>query len=167
MEHQQILEFLNEYGLWIILVLEFAEYLNLPGFPATPILLAIGAWAGANDMLIPAIIVSVIGGQAGTVFLYFVGKTFGHPILVRYYRKFPKHEQKLNHYLQKIEERGPLQITIVRLVPVVRTLITIPAGMLEINFKDFFWYSLPGIALWNTLFILAGDAAINLWQITI
>lgn len=166
MDHNQILEFLNQHGLWIIFFFEFAEYLNLPGFPATPLLLAIGVWAGSNDVVLLAILISIIGGQAGTVFLYFVGKIFGHPILTRYFRKFPKQEEKINFHLQRIEDRGPLQLTIVRLVPVVRTLITIPCGMLEINFKNFFWYSLPGIALWNTLFILAGSTAGQLWQIT-
>lgn len=161
MEYNVIFEILEKYGLIVVFVLLFAEYLNLPGFPATPILMAIGAWAKYEQMVIPAFIVSVIGAQAGTMVLYGVGRLFGEVLMDRYYKRFPKQEEKVNHYVNKIDNEGPHVLTIVRLIPVLRTLITIPSGMVKVNVKHFFWYSLVGIIIWNGLFIIAGSTALE------
>ncbi len=161
MEYNALLEVLNQYGLWVVLGLEFAEYLNLPGFPATPILMAIGVWARVNQVLIPALIISIIGAQIGTMLLYAVGRLFGKTIMTRYYRRFPKHRQKIEKYVDRIENEGPHLLLIVRLIPVLRTLITIPSGMTKVNVHNFFWYSLAGIAIWNGLFILAGSTIVD------
>ncbi len=158
MEYTALLEILNQYGLIVVFGLLFAEYLNLPGFPATPILMAVGVWARYEHVVLPAFIVSVIAAQIGTVVLYGIGRVFGNVIMERYYRKFPKQERKINSYVDKIDNKGPHFLTIVRLIPVVRTLITIPAGMIKVDFRHFFWYSLLGISIWNALFIFAGSS---------
>lgn len=158
MDYTALLGVLNQYGLIVVFALLFAEYLNLPGFPATPILMAVGAWARYEQMIIPAFIVSVIAAQIGTMVLYGIGRFFGHVIMDRYYRKFPKQEVKIESYVEKLDDRGPHVLTIMRLIPVVRTLITIPAGMIRVDIKHFFWYSLLGIAIWNGVFIFAGGS---------
>ncbi len=158
MDYNALLEILNQYGLLVVFGLIFCEYLNLPGFPATPILMAIGAWARFEEMLLPAFLISVIAAQIGTMVLYAVGRGFGHVIMERYYRKFPKHKIKIDKYVDRIDNEGPQVLTIVRLVPVVRTLITIPAGMVKVDVKHFFWYSLIGIAIWNALFLFIGSS---------
>lgn len=161
MDYTIILQILEKYGLIVVFILLVCEYLNLPGFPATPILIAIGVWARYEQLLIPAIIVSIIGAQIGTTFLYWIGRGFGHIILDKYYKRFPKHQSKIDMYVKRIDNDGPYVLVVVRLVPVVRTLITIPAGMIKINFKQFFWYSLIGIIIWNTVFLLIGSAALE------
>lgn len=162
MDYNSLLEILNQYGLIVVFALLFAEYLNLPGFPATPILMAIGAWARYEQVLIPAFIVSVIGAQVGTMFLYGIGRLFGKAIMEKYYSRFPKHEQKINKYVDRIDNEGPHIITIVRLIPVIRTIITIPAGMVKVDVRLFFWYSLIGITVWNALFIFAGSSVFDI-----
>lgn len=157
-----ILEILEKYGLIIVFILLFCEYLNLPGFPATPILMAIGAWARYGHVLVPAFLVSVLGGIVGTMFLYGIGRLFGKVIMDKYYKKFPKHAVKIDKYVDRIDNEGPHILTIVRLVPVVRTLITIPAGMVKIDIHHFFWYSLLGIVIWNALFLIAGASTYEL-----
>ncbi len=158
MDYNALLEVLNQYGLLVVFGLIFCEYLNLPGFPATPILMGIGAWARYEGMLIPAFIVSIIAAQFGTMVLYGVGRGFGKVMMERYYRKFPKHEVKINKYVDRIDNEGPHILTIVRLIPVFRTLITIPAGMVKVDIRHFFWYSMIGIAIWNGLFLFVGGS---------
>lgn len=157
-----ILEILEKYGLIVVFVLLFCEYLNLPGFPATPILMAIGAWARFEQVLLPAFLVSVAGGIAGTMFLYGVGRLFGNVIMDKYYKKFPKQAAKIDKYVDRIANEGPHVLTIARLIPVIRTLITIPAGMVKIDIRHFFWYSLLGIVIWNALFLIAGTSVYEL-----
>lgn len=161
MDYSIILEILNQYGLIVVFFLLFAEYLNLPGFPATPILLAIGAWARYEQLLLPAFIISVVGAQISTMVLYGIGRLFGHMIMGRYYQRFPKHQAIINKYAERIDNEGPHVLIIVRLVPVVRTLITIPAGMIRIDIRHFFWYSLIGITIWNGLFIFVGSSVFD------
>lgn len=161
MDYNSLLEILNQYGLLVVFGLLFAEYLNLPGFPATPILMAIGAWARYQHVLVPAFVVSVIGAQIGTMFLYGVGRLFGNVIMDKYYKRFPKHQEKINRYVERIDNEGPHVLTIVRLIPVVRTIITIPAGMVKVDVRHFFWYSFIGITIWNGLFIFAGSSVFD------
>lgn len=163
MDYSAIFEILNKYGLIVIFALLFAEYLNLPGFPATPILLAVGAWAQYEGVLVQAFLISIIGAQCGTVLLYWIGRGFGHLIMERYYRKFPKHQERIERYVERIDNEGPHILIIIRLIPLFRTLITIPSGMLQIDFKHFFWYSLIGIIIWNAVFIFLGSGAYEIY----
>ncbi len=162
MDYTAVIQTLNDFGLLFVLVFSILEYLNLPGLPATPILMAMGIWGHAHNVLILTTIVSIIGAQIGTVILYWIGRFFGHVLMDKYYRRFPKHEEKIQKYVSKIGDEGPHILFIVRLIPLFRTLITIPSGLVKIDFRHFFWYSLLGITVWNSIFILAGSGAYDI-----
>lgn len=163
MEYTQLIEILNSYGLLIVFVLAVAEYCNLPGLPATPILVSIGIWARANHMLALAIITSITGGLVGITILYWLGYFFGIPFMTWYYRKFPKHKVKIDNYVDKLNSGKSHYIAITRLIPVLRTLISIPAGLVKLNFSHYFMYSFLGIAIWNIAFIIIGSGGYEIF----
>lgn len=150
-------EFFNSYGVLIIFLIVFCEYLNLPGFPAGVIMPLAGIWASKGQVgFVSAMIISLIAGLCGSWMLYFLGRFGGSLFLPKYYRRFPKQEIKIKKIIKKIEDRGNIYIFLSKLLPVVRTLISFPAGIIKMNFLQFTIYSGLGILVWNGVFIGAG-----------
>ncbi len=157
MDYQQILNFLDQYGMVVIFIVVFLEYLNLPGFPAGIILPATGVWlsySGGNIFL--AFILSEIAGLIGSIVLYAIGYLGQDVILSKIMAKNGRLGQKLTYYESKMLKRGKETIFLAKLIPVVRTLICFPAGAAKVKMKDYIVASAAGIAIWNGVLIAAG-----------
>ena len=74
----------------------------------------------------------------------------------KYLKKFPKHRPAIEKNFQIIQEKGCFGIFIGKLIPMVRTLISIPAGVLKIHFVKYTISSALGVFLWNLVFVGAG-----------
>lgn len=157
MDINTLTEYFSQYGVFIVFIVVFLEYLNLPGFPAGIIMPLAGVWASNNGTsLITIIIISVAAGLLGSWALYFVGRLGGDFLIGKYLKKFPKHEIALNKNFDIIRNKGNIGIFISKLIPMARTLISIPAGVLKIDFGKYTLYSALGILVWNFVFIGAG-----------
>lgn len=150
-------EFFHTYGVFLLFAIVFCEYLNLPGFPAGIIMPLAGIWASNGEIgFITTIIISVLAGLCGSWLLYLLGRVGGKVLLPKYYKKFPKQEIKIKALMNKIDEKGNTCIFVSKLIPMVRTIISIPAGAVKMNFVHFTVYSGLGILVWNIVFIGAG-----------
>ncbi|SHM46653.1 membrane protein DedA, SNARE-associated domain [Anaerosporobacter mobilis DSM 15930] len=157
MDITTLTEFFNSYGVLIIFLIVFCEYLNLPGFPAGIIMPLAGIWASKGEVgIVTTMVISLFAGLCGSWMLYLIGRFGGNVLLPKYYKRFPKQEIKIKRLIEKIENRGNLYIFISKLLPVVRTLISFPAGIIKMNFFQFTVYSGLGILIWNGVFIGAG-----------
>ncbi|GAA0068720.1 DedA family protein [Clostridium sardiniense] len=157
MEIEIILDYFSQYGLIFLFVIVFLEYLNLPGLPAGIIMPATGVLiANGESNFFVAIIISVIAGVLGSVSLYIIGRVGGAKLLDKYLKKFPKQKHYVDKIAKIVEEKGNFGVFISKLIPVARTLVSIPAGVFKLNFVSFVAYSALGIFLWNTVFISAG-----------
>ena len=156
MSIEMITGYFENYGAIAIFVIVLLEYLNLPGFPAGVIMPMAGIWA-ANGKLsfLMTMVISVAAGLLGSWILYFFGR-FGDVFLKAYVKKFPKQKQAIDRNFQMIQQRGCLGIFISKLIPMVRTLISIPAGVLHIDFMKYTVSSALGICIWNFFFVGAG-----------
>lgn len=157
MELEIILDYFSQYGLIFLFVIVFLEYLNLPGLPAGIIMPAAGVLiANGESNFFIAIIISVIAGVLGSVSLYIIGRVGGAKLLDKYLKKFPKQKHYVDKIAKMVEEKGNFGVFISKLIPVARTLVSIPAGVFKLNFVSFVAYSALGIFFWNTAFISAG-----------
>ncbi|EEH98567.1 MULTISPECIES: DedA family protein [Clostridium] len=150
-------QYFSQYGIIVVFIIVFLEYLNLPGFPAGIIMPLAGVWAskgGVNIILV--ISLSVLAGLLGSWALYFLGRFFGEFILEKYLKKFPKHEVAINKNFKILREKGSMGVFISKLIPMARTLISIPAGVLKLDFVKYTVSSTLGIFIWNFIFIGAG-----------
>jgi len=93
---------------------------------------------------------------AGSWILYFLGYTGGSLLLEKYLRRFPKQRPAIERNFEMIREKGCFGIFLSKLIPMVRTLISIPAGVLKINFVKYSISSALGVFLWNLVFVGAG-----------
>ena len=157
MTEADIFTFLNQYGLIFIFLIVFMEYLNLPGFPAGVILPACGAWITiTQNSFFICYFVSILAGVLGSLILYFIGWYIGEPIINKICYKYPKMKLKMDKLKRGMIKRANYTVFIARLVPVVRTLVGFPAGVVKMNILNYLLFSMLGIALWNASLIIFG-----------
>ena len=154
---EDILNYFATYGLILLFVIVFLEYLNLPGLPAGIIMPAAGILASRNDESLSLVVfISVLAGVLGSIVLYFIGYYGGFMLLDKMGKKFQKLQPTIKKSSDILRERGFFGIFISRLLPVLRTIVSIIAGSVRVNFFKFLVYSIPGIFLWNLCFIFMG-----------
>ncbi|MGL5152504.1 MAG: DedA family protein [Clostridium sp.] len=157
MDVSLITSYLSDYGLLFLFIIVFLEYLNLPGFPAGVIMPVAGMWASrSGGSFTMTILVSVFAGLVGSWVLYFVGRRFGDVVIAKYIKKFPKQKDVLEKNIEKLKDKGNFWVFASKLLPVVRTIISIPAGALKMNFIKYTISSTAGIFLWNLVFVGSG-----------
>ena len=142
MNANSILNYLSQYGLIFIFIIVFLEYLNLPGLPAGVIMPLAGLCISRGEMnFIFALMLSVIAGVIGSWVLYFLGFYAGNFLLDKYIKRFPKQKKYIDEKLEYLRSKGHIGVFISRLIPVARTIIAIPAGVLKMNFFKYTVYS--------------------------
>ncbi|AYE33283.1 DedA family protein [Clostridium septicum] len=157
MEINQLINYFSSYGMIFVFIIVFLEYLNLPGLPAGIILPLIGVLSSKGEgNLALVLIISVIAGAIGSWGLYCVGWFGGDFILNKYTNKFPKHKTYIDKSINVLKEKGNIGVFISMLIPMLRTMISVPAGVLKLNFIQYSIYSTLGIILWNSSLILSG-----------
>ncbi len=166
MTMEVIMEYFARYGGIGIFVIVLLEYLNLPGFPAGVIMPLAGIWAAKGQIhFIPALIITVAAGLTGSLILYWLGYKGGELFLQKYLNKFPKQRPVIEEKLSWVKEKGSVGIFISKLIPMIRTLISIPAGVAKMNLAKYTVSSTLGIFVWNLFFVGAGyflgDAVIS------
>lgn len=138
------------YGGMAIFIVVLLEYMNLPGFPAGIIMPLAGIYAAHGGIgLLAAIAISVLAGEVGSWILYFLGMYGGNAFLKIYLKRFPKHKPAFERTFDLIRRKGFYGIFISKLIPMVRTLISIPAGVLKMEFIKYSIASFLGVTLWN------------------
>ncbi len=151
------IEYLTKYGMLAVFIIVFLEYLNLPGFPAGVIMPMAGIWARElGSRFIMVLLVSTAAGLIGSWLLYFLGYFVGNPILTWFKSKFKKQGAALDKAIAQVNEKGYYGLLLAKLFPAIRTIISIPAGTIKMNFYGYTAYSALGILIWNGVFIGAG-----------
>lgn len=149
--------YFTQYGLIAIFIIVLLEYLNLPGFPAGIIMPLAGVFASNGKIhFMIALLVSVFAGLVGSWILYFIGLKGGELVLNAYIKKFPKHQPVIEKNLDLIRKKGSVGVFIAKLIPMIRTLISLPAGVTKMNFMQYTISSTLGIFVWNLVFVGAG-----------
>lgn len=144
-------------GVFALMVLE-----NLfPPIPSELIMAASGFAAARGQMSLPLLIVFAVAGTlAGNLFWYELGRWLGverfRPLVARFGKWFAVEEEDLDRATDMLKRWGPFAICIGRMFPGVRTLISVPAGMVEIPRGVFYLWTALGSAVWLTFLALAG-----------
>lgn len=157
MDISTISGYFQQYGAWAVFVIVLLEYCNLPGFPAGVIMPLAGLWAAQGNLgFWTAIGISTAAGLLGSWILYFIGLCGGQLFLNAYLRKFPSHKAGIDRTFDAIRRRGPWGVFVSKLIPMVRTIISIPAGVLKMRFDAYTLSSAAGVFVWNFVFVGAG-----------
>ena len=106
--------------------------------------------------VVPMIILGAIGATIGTSSIYFIALKLGRAVLLRYLRHFRISEQKLVRVEDWFEKYGDKAVFLGRMVPVMREMISVPAGLLKMKIPKFVMYTFAGSCIWSTGTILSG-----------
>lgn len=144
-------------GVFALMVLE-----NLfPPIPSELIMAAAGFAAARGEMSLPGLIVFAVAGTlVGNIVWYEAGRWLGverfRPLVVRYGKWFAVEEEDLDAATNLLRRWGPVAICFGRMLPGVRTLISVPAGMVLIPRGVFYLWTALGSTVWLTFLALAG-----------
>lgn len=157
MDTATITMYFTQYGVIAIFIIVLLEYLNLPGFPAGVIMPLAGIMAAQGKIqFFWVMVITISAGLLGSLLLYSFSRFGGTIFLNAYTHIFPKQKEAIHKNIEWVKERGTLGIFLAKLIPVIRTIIPIPAGILRMNLAKYIVSSTLGIAVWNFVFIGAG-----------
>ncbi len=155
-----ILAFITEQGYLGVFVLMVAENL-FPPIPSEVILPFIGHLAATGELsLIPALAVATLGALVGTSMWFLLGWLVPVPVLERFFTRYGGYVaigvedfQKATKFFTKYELPA---IFFGRMIPAVRSVISIPAGCVRMRPSVFLVLSFLGALIWNTILIGIG-----------
>jgi len=155
-----IIGFIQSHGLLAVALLMFLENV-FPPLPSELIMPFAGFAAARGDMsLVLVTVAGAAGSVAGAVLWYWIGRHFGVDRLRAWTRKhgslLAMSPQDVDKARDWFERRGTAAVFLGRLVPAVRTLISVPAGMLAMSLPKFLVWSTLGSLLWSGLLAGAG-----------
>lgn len=111
-----------------------------------------------------AVMAGTVGGTAGSAASYYIGLKGGRPILIRYGRYVGFSVKHLNMADRWFSRYGEATVFFTRLMPIVRTFISLPAGISGMNFSRFLIYTFLGSLPWSILLTYAGLKLGQNWQ---
>ncbi|HEX2948682.1 MAG TPA: DedA family protein [Armatimonadota bacterium] len=111
---------------------------------------------GAVILTIVVILAGTIGSYIGASTTYWVARALGRPFIVKYGKYFLITEKKLKEADQWMVRYGAGGIFLARLLPVVRHIISIPAGIIGMRFRTFSTMTILGSLLWCTVLAIFG-----------
>jgi membrane protein DedA with SNARE-associated domain len=151
-----IQDFISEYGTLAMFIIILLEYACFP-VSSEIVLPFSGAIASINHTGFLVILpLSILAGLIGTGICYGVGWFGGGAILHAIVRRFPKAQKGIDHANENFRKHGGATVCIGRVIPIIRTYISLVAGAARLNPVTYFTYTLLGITVWNTLLIGLG-----------
>ncbi|MFC3832341.1 MULTISPECIES: DedA family protein [Deinococcus] len=154
---QGLMDSLGYVGILLLMVLE-----NLfPPIPSELIMPSAGFAAARGDLnLIVVILMGTLGSVVGTLPLYYIGRAFGEDRLVEWADKHGKWLTLSGKDIKKADDwfdrHGTKAVLFGRMVPGIRSLLSLPAGMSEMPLPKFLLYSAIGSGLWASALAGAG-----------
>lgn len=157
MDIQTLTSFFLHYGAGFIFLIVLLEYMNFPGLPAGVVMPLAGIWAAKGQISFAAAMALTVGaGLLGSWILYFLGRLGGSVLLPWYLKRFPKQEALIAKNMDMLKKRGASGVFFGKLIPMVRTIIPIPAGVIKMDFVTYSVSSAGGIFIWNFVLVGAG-----------
>jgi membrane protein DedA with SNARE-associated domain len=144
---------LGYVGIFFLMMLE-SMIVPVPSELVMPFAGFLVAQGSFNAVLV--IFASTLGSITGSLIFYYIGKTGGHTLVQRYGKYVLVDTEDIRKTEAWFKKRGDLTIFLARLVPVVRHLISLIAGIGKMNVKKFTIYTILGAALWNGILTYLG-----------
>lgn len=157
--HEWILEWMQwvtDWGYWGVIVLMAMEssIIPVPSEVVVPPAAILAAMPNAEMSFWGVVLAGTVGSYVGSVIMYYTALWAGRPFIYRFGKYFfmPRHKvEKAEEFMRRYAAGG---IFFARFLPVIRHLISIPAGMAKVSFLKFSGSTIAGSAIW--CWVLAG-----------
>jgi membrane protein DedA with SNARE-associated domain len=156
--------YIDVWGNWAILIGMALESANIP-IPSELIFGFAGYLVFLGRLnFTSAVIYGVVGGLLGSIVSYCIGYYGGQPFVAKYGKYVFLSEAKVRLAERWFERYGLIVTLLGRLLPVIRTFISLPAGFAKVNFAKFVLYTIIGSVPWTIALIYAGMALGENWH---
>lgn len=155
----EAMQMFEQYGVQVLFVLALLEAMNCPGMPAGVILPAAGMLAAGTGSLLRALMIytaMLIGAMLGCIILYCIGALGGTALEHWLHKHSGRRGEKLEHYIQRIHDGSWWTMFVCRMVPVVRTLGSLFAGISRMPIRNYLLGTAAGVAAYNAIGIGLG-----------
>ncbi|OIP53650.1 MAG: hypothetical protein AUK54_08275 [Helicobacteraceae bacterium CG2_30_36_10] len=153
---KELVDLIFDWGYVGIFLLMAVESSFIP-FPSEIVLIPAGYLASKGDMNLGMIMVSALGGSLVGAFInYYLALILGRRLLQKYGKYFFINENALAKMDNYFEKHGAISTFMGRLIPGIRQLISIPAGMARMNLAVFSTYTALGAGIWALVLTMLG-----------
>ncbi|OOV75324.1 DedA family protein [Mammaliicoccus fleurettii] len=164
---------------WITSIMEQFGYLGIallillenvfPPIPSEVILTFGGFMTTKSELTIVGVVIaSTIGSVFGAVILYWIGRILNVDRLERIIEKWGKYLRLTKEDVRKadawFDKYGPWTVFFCRFIPLIRSLISIPAGMSDMNQWLFLLLTTLGTLIWNLILVIVGAKVGDNWH---
>jgi membrane protein DedA with SNARE-associated domain len=152
--------FITTYGIAAVFVLMVLESACIP-IPSEVTMLvggamSAGAFAGSKPSLVLVIAAGVVGNVIGSYIAWAVGRYGGTPLIMKFGKYVFLREHDLDKAERWFDNRGAISVLVGRLLPVIRTFISLPAGIARMNPVKFGIYTTLGCIPWTAALAIVG-----------
>ncbi|MBQ1417383.1 MAG: DedA family protein [Selenomonas sp.] len=159
------LEFIASWGYVAVAILMAAENACIP-IPSELILGFAGYLIFADQMTFTgALVAGMVGGMAGSIFAYVVGHRGGRSFVDKYGHYFFVKKSHVDIAQNWFDKYGLKAVFFSRMLPVVRTFISLPAGFAHVDMKKFLTLTFLGSLPWTAMILAAGMMLGKSWEI--
>ena len=153
---------LENLNYWVVTIFMTIESSFIP-FPSE-VIVPPAAWKAMTDdsmNIFLVVIFATIGADLGALINYYLARWLGRPIVYKFANSRFGHmclidEAKVRHAEEYFRKHGAVSTFFGRLIPAVRQLISIPAGLAGMKLGPFLLYTTLGAGIWNTILALLG-----------
>jgi membrane protein DedA with SNARE-associated domain len=161
----EVVETLGYVGVALLVFIENV----FPPIPSEVVLALAGFVASRGDATVPGMIAaSTAGSLVGALVLYGGAAWFGpmrlRAIVVRYHRWHRITEGDLDRAEAFFDRWSTTAVLVCRCIPLVRSLISVPAGLRRMPLLPFILYTTAGSLVWNSIFVIAGYQLGERWE---
>ena len=156
-----------EYGYPAVFAAAFLEVI-FPPVPSEVIFPLVGFTAQNRGLGLENAIgmasVGALGSTVGAILIYFVSAKVGRMVIVRFGKRVRISEQEIEKAESWFEKYGSIAVFTARMIPGIREIISIPAGIGQMNFAKFVGYTFAGSLLWCIILTLTGYYLGEAWS---
>lgn len=161
----QVIQSTNYFGIFILMALESA-LIPIPSEVTMPFAGFLASKGDLNFWLI--VIIGTLANLFGSLVAYYIGYLLEETILIGIVRKYGKFllitMEDYEHANKWFVKYGDKIILISRLLPAIRTVISLPAGVFRMNLKKFIIYTTIGCFFWSALLTYIGVVLGENWH---
>jgi len=151
-----VVNFARDFGYLGIFIMMFLESTFFP-FPSEVAMVPAGYLASQGEMnLLLAILIGTAGSLSGALFNYYLARKYGRKGVLKFGKYFFFTEAKLQKMEKFFVDHGSFSTFVARLIPGVRQLVSLPAGLSQMNLGKFTLHTTLGAGLWVTVLVLLG-----------
>lgn len=161
----EIIEKIGYVGVLLMMALENV----FPPIPSEVILTLGGFMTTYTDLTIPGVIVAAtVGSVVGAIILYGIGYLLNveklEKIIERWGHILRLNKDDIRNANAWFEKYGYWTVVFCRMIPLIRSLISIPAGMSKMKFHLFLLFTTIGTLIWNIILVSVGAAVGESWE---